>query len=727
MAISTDALVTDIVPIDDSCQIQYIADYVDGQVDKPVIVRLSDGRFAVFYLAYLIEMLEKQHGTPFDDDVLWSELSKYPDFLKRFITEAIDVEGSFTLGQANKLASLQPLGLVVALEDDFPIGLVDPLQDTRSGGGLPAVNYDLIRPASRAMVGSNGGALESPAALESVSAPAPRASEPGTLSAGSKPAVEPRLVNIELLDGGFNRHDPAEKPLEVGEEYMASLYIDKEIGAHATEVGTALSADIFEPDQDEVILTVRIESSDFKIDVKEQQLAVPRAGKSKELNFSLVPQRDGPGVLNIVFLKDGAFVQVNSVTFHVGELPGGAAPPTTTETMGFDLGAAAALQPRDINLTIIDGLGGYQMILSGSVTAVGNLPITKAALHAMIAQMRKTLKDIVYYSHNGGRIYQSHLKIPKGVDKQTLPMLANAGYDLFHKLFIYNMDEQTKTMGKALKQLAQKTQLKLQIVSKDFTMPWGLLYVGDNPDEPDPEMFLGLKHVIEHIPLQHNMRVMDPIVNTGDGFRIALNVNKDIDTQMGQPIIGRQIDFWNKLAADTNEVTVDVRENIPQVMSKMNDEETDDDLLYFYCHALSFDISETADGGPDNSKLVLTGHQELTLSKMQRADKPFPGSPLIFLNACESAELSPQFYYGFVPYFMSKGARGVIGTEVETPALFAEEFAYRFFKRFLGGQVNLGQLFLDLRKEFYEKENNIMGLLYALYVDGDTRVTKAIT
>jgi hypothetical protein len=38
----------------------------------------------------------------------------------------------------------------------------------------------------------------------------------------------------------------------------------------------------------------------------------------------------------------------------------------------------------------------------------------------------------------------------------------------------------------------------------------------------------------------------------------------------------------------------------------------------------------------------------------------------------------------------------------------------------------LGQIFLELRREFYFKENNLLGLLYALYVDGDTRLVPSL-
>lgn len=722
MSISTDQLTTDIVVVDDTCRVQYAADYIGPHHHIPLVVQRSDGRYAVFFLAHLLDMLQQKVGSPFTSEVLWSELNAYEDFLDRLTAETVEITSEITLIKANKLATLQPLGMVVALDENYPVGLVDPLSDTRSESNLPAVDYALIPPAEEAMIGEeeSGGLLPEP---ELTPKPSETGAGPGTLSADT--TVEPRLVNLELLDSSFTQHDPTEKPLKVKDEYYLTVFIDNKLREGAISGGT-VSAAHFDDQQEHLTATVRLESADFDIDVREQQLVIPRKGKSKELNFMITPLKDGPGIINIVFLKDGAFLQVNTITLYVGELPNAAVPPIEIEKMGLDMAQAAGVQPRDVNITIVDAVGGFQLILSGSVTAFGHLPFTKAALHAMIAQVRQQLKDIVFFAPTGERVYQTRIDIPAGISKQTLPILANAGYDLFHKLFIYNMDETTKRMGEALKELAKSTKLKLQIVSKDFTMPWGLLYVGDNPDEPEPEMFLGLKHVIEHIPLQFNMQVLDPHVNSSDGFTIALNVNKDIDTQMGQPIIGRQIEFWEKLAAKTAAIQMDVRENIPQVMKKMNDGETQDDLIYFYCHALSFDISETASGGPDNSKLVLTGHQELTLSRMQRADNPFPGHPLVFINACESAELSPQFYHGFVPYFMSKGARGVIGTEVETPALFAEEFAYRFFKRFLAADSSLGELFLDLRRKFFFEQNNVMGLLYALYVDGDTRVTAPV-
>lgn len=62
-------------------------------------------------------------------------------------------------------------------------------------------------------------------------------------------------------------------------------------------------------------------------------------------------------------------------------------------------------------------------------------------------------------------------------------------------------------------------------------------------------------------------------------------------------------------------------------------------------------------------------------------------------------------------------AQGQIGPR----AYFATEWAQRFFIRFLRGR-RLGEAFLELRREFMEKHNNPLGLLYAVHYNADTRI-----
>jgi len=281
-------------------------------------------------------------------------------------------------------------------------------------------------------------------------------------------------------------------------------------------------------------------------------------------------------------------------------------------------------------------------------------------------------------------------------------------------------------MGARLREIARQETLKIQVFSQEFALPWGLLYLADRTPqseaEVDPEAFLGLRHIIEQIPLQNDMAVLDSAIPAAGGLKVGVNLNTDIDVEMQRPHTAEQITYWENLS-QAGKTILALRKTGQAVKAALVDAaSTPDQVMYFYCHAISRSLLEGE--GPDASTLLLTGGQRLKLGDLYleaSPETPLPGAPLVFLNACQSAELSPLFYDGFVPYFMAKGARGVIGAECDIPALFAKEWARRFFDRFLQGEP-LGEIALALRRQFYFQHHNPLGLLYALYADGDTRL-----
>jgi hypothetical protein len=152
---------------------------------------------------------------------------------------------------------------------------------------------------------------------------------------------------------------------------------------------------------------------------------------------------------------------------------------------------------------------------------------------------------------------------------------------------------------------------------------------------------------------------------------------------------------------------------------------TDDQIFYCYCHAKTASLTDP--GGLDSSCLEFSGIK-ITLKdlKLYTSETRLRGNPLVFINACESAQMSPRFYDGFVPYFMAKGARGVIGTECPAPAGFAATWAQQFFEMFLDGSP-LAETVLAVRRNFVLTRNNPLGLLYAVHCDGDTQIEPALS
>jgi hypothetical protein len=65
--------------------------------------------------------------------------------------------------------------------------------------------------------------------------------------------------------------------------------------------------------------------------------------------------------------------------------------------------------------------------------------------------------------------------------------------------------------------------------------------------------------------------------------------------------------------------------------------------------------------------------------------------PLIFINACHSAELDPAALFNYIDAFVGMGhAAGVIGTEVKVSQELAMEFARCFFDELLSPGITVG-------------------------------------
>jgi hypothetical protein len=400
---------------------------------------------------------------------------------------------------------------------------------------------------------------------------------------------------------------------------------------------------------------------------------------------------------------------------------------------GRPLTAASVVQRRDLGISISPSAGGYDCIVWGSVAARGKLPLQPAFLASVVEAARSELMKVVGYQNAAGdRVFQSAEKISEVDLAFALKTLARAGARLFQQLFFGpSAGADSKVIGEFLRKMASDAhvRLKFQILAETAPIPWGLLYMGDASKDANLNWngFLGMRHIIEQIPLQTTLTISDNrIPSNQPELNVSVNVNSGIDIQMNSTFIAEQRAFWIDAQSSRQNIRLTQRSNRNDVVTALASTTTADQILYFYCHAASGSL--ITEGGADASCLVMTD-AKITLGELN-IDAPtttmFLGNPLVFINACESANLSPAFYDGFVPYFMAKGARGVVGTECKTPAVFANAWARRFFERFLDGEP-LGEVFLGLRREFFDLQRNPLGLLYAVYCDADTQIAPALT
>jgi len=553
--------------------------------------------------------------------------------------------------------------------------------------------------------------------------PAPVAVPAPAVRGGKTKPDARRWVDVEI-----EGHAPND-PLLVRTSYQLGIGIDTQKSPAAVGSAAFEEESLF-ADAEEVSLTVQLDSRDFDVSPRTRTLLVPKIGSSDKTHFSITPLRVGPCSLKVTLHRDGNFVQLIDVTLSVG---GATAATAKVESVGRPLSAARVLRPRDVGLRIARATDGYECIVWGAVSALARLPIEPAQLAKVVDEARADLLKVVGQTdEHHALVFQTQVGIPPAAHAVALRTLARAGARLFQNLFYHpKAGEDARLVGDYLRQVATDadTRLKLQILAADVPVPWSLLYLGDASSKAvlSWDCFLGMRHIIEQIPLQTKLDVLDPhIPSAAPHLRVSVNFNTGIDAEMHADYVQQQRQYWEQVASNGTCVQVVARTTTGELIDALADAATPDQIVYFYCHATTSGL--TSKGGPDASTIKLSDGS-INLGSLN-LDAPttvrLSGKPLVFINACESAELSPAFYDGFLPYFMAKGARGVIGTECRTPAVFANAWAQRFFPRFLAGQV-LGETFLELRREFLIEHGNPLGLLYAVHCDADTQVQPPIT
>ncbi len=552
---------------------------------------------------------------------------------------------------------------------------------------------------------------------------------PAAAAAPATPAAPPVAAPPRYMNAGIKGQD-RDDPLVVGEMYVLQFGVDMKKGG---ETGTDFAARIpdvsvlLRPEEDSGELTIQLDGDAFDIPTRTQVLQVPRTGPSaRKVSFAITPTREGRATLTATVHKAGNFLFEMELSYSVGVVD---ARPATTEVHGRALSAASAIMPRELGLRIKPVESGYECTVWGEVNNQVTLPITTVELKEMVARARDAMMDVVLHANSANiKIFQQSVDIDDASREYALKTLAFAGAELFQRLFYGpSAGPEVNLVGDWLRARASKPGrvLKLQIVAERFPIPWGLLYMGETADGAalDWQHFLGMRHIIEQIPRQANMLVDDFVIpSDAPSLAVSVTVNTGIDVQMKRELVAPQVKYWtDRGASPKNDVQLQQRTTKADLIKALRSQSAEQ-VMYLYCHAITSGVNDP--GGIMASCLVLSGDERVTLGELNREApmrQALPGNPLVFLNACESAELTPEFYDGFVPYFMAKGARGVVGTECKTPALFATAWAQEFFPRFLAGQP-LGELFRDLRSEFCLKHGNPLGLLYAVYCDGDTQI-----
>ena len=340
--------------------------------------------------------------------------------------------------------------------------------------------------------------------------------------------------------------------------------------------------------------------------------------------------------------------------------------------------------------------------------------------------------------------------------------LAKAGRNLWMKLFQLDSDSSMHKVGKWLEdnplQEGAIIQVSLADNATDFVFPWALIYDRKVPKKdyelPDPEGFWGLRYCIEQ-RLPNQNKGTDKPMRIQDKLKVGFMLWEQFRNADMQKVL---LENWTQRNPDKLEITIPPITDADDCSALLDD--CDAHILYFYTHG--YTRTRQADIGvgenlqlftncyeklqeddprhelwkflynsvkqdkfePDRSWIELT-YGRLYLDELyDNIEGKFSFKPLVFLNMCESAQITPSLSDSFISFFINRGAKGVIGTECPMTIEFAHPFSEKFLGDLLAGET-VGNALLNARS-YFMKLKNPLGLAYTLFGSAATCFQPAI-
>jgi hypothetical protein len=297
--------------------------------------------------------------------------------------------------------------------------------------------------------------------------------------------------------------------------------------------------------------------------------------------------------------------------------------------------------------------------------------------------------------------------------------LASNGYTLFDNCF-----PKGTQIRAALENLLPGSRIDFHWTSQSDAgfvshVPWALMYLEPvSLDGPiHPEKFFGLRFRIG----SRSWRVTNSSVVLG-GLDAASAMNILYWARQDGDDVGVEAD-WQSRELDSARTGVritqlpdatapDLKKQIQRALESPTPSPVA--LLYFYCHCAVGDGSQPIlrFGGSSKVQDVIR-HTEI--SQLALAD-----APLIFANACSTAQADPHMTSLLEERFFARGARAFIGTETKVPVKLASKFAWLFFQ-FLYRRADpdrkpmaAGEALTQARLFLWTQYRNIGGLFYSI-------------
>lgn len=303
--------------------------------------------------------------------------------------------------------------------------------------------------------------------------------------------------------------------------------------------------------------------------------------------------------------------------------------------------------------------------------------------------------------------------------EEVVPKLALAGDRLYQLVFETECDEELKRLSSRLRTVLVTSRC-VSITSSDLFLPWGMLYThpveGEDLKEDGSNWkkagFWGYQHIIQQTTENYypEARIL---LKSGEP---ALSVNFDsrLSADLKLPAIDEHLKSMCSLGMSqriSRTTKGELQKGFTEGRSAL------ERIIYFYCHGRG-----STDGANVNLSKTELEMTDDTVSaydfQLWSKDQKLPTNPLVFINACQGGQMTTMFYKTLAEELLREGVVGLVGAQIDLPAVFAIEYARRLFKEFFGGRQRrrrLGPLLRKVNRTLLDTYKNPLGLVYSLY------------
>jgi hypothetical protein len=577
-----------------------------------------------------------------------------------------------------------------------------------------------------------------------------------------------RYVNVELHDPAAERPIAGNQPLRAGRDYEVTLDIGTPSVNSIVQDGEVFPSRHLPPSRDGHWLEVGLASTSFEVPDRIAHLFLPQVGASwvcdcepggehtcspdqrrDQLRFCIrAPAEPGPGQFRISVYFERNVVQTLVASADVAEEddpdPQGGVVAVTDYTLSARLTDLNRLEPRLASVVVNETPSGtHLLVFKGAGDQTLSLSFTEGQLTTAMSEARSLLLDMqveTIGNSRRNRLGAGNRKKPAEL-REDLTRLAVAGGRYWNALFGV-VGDPLEAAGKAKSDVIQIAR----VPSSAFVFPWAMVYDlpigaaqagftycplieewdGTAPLVPDaaaecphaaehrgasnlvcPYGFWGFRYAIEQPASTGNRSAPLTVgVSPPSSLIVAESLQldgKETDRHLGE--LQRLLPaFAQQRATSRDQVGEDLAD--PGL-----------ELAYFYCHGKEGGSNQTPflEVGKDDE---IPPEQIVAWHRTTWGETPGHWSttkPLVFLNGCHTAELTPQSPVNFVDSFSQVGASGVVGTEITLDQAMASEFAEVFFGHFGGDPgLGVGEALRRTRLHFLAK-GNVLGLAYVAY------------